>query len=292
MRTKSARRKAGSFFSALLIGVFFGIFLVVCQEIIYQYQLEAQYTEGAQPGSISVSINRVNNPSGAEEGTTGNENEQGAAADKQTVGYQQDSDSGDTLITVGNEIITINFADLKAVNPEFIGWVFIPGTDVSYPVVQGENNFFYLDHVFNKTYSTVGTLFADYRNMAMEDENTIIYGHNFSQYGAMFSKLVYYESQDWYNEHPVIYFLTEKCGYAIEVFSAYEAATTDPVYTLTFYQSADFEDLLNHMEENSMIETSASVTTADKLVTFSTCSNRDSEGRFVVVGKIIPFYND
>ena len=287
-----SKKKKSSFKSALLLGLIFGISLVVCQELAYQYRMQKRYE---QYGPIVTSVPRstaspvlgsvVTRP--LEESAPPQEPD--AEESGVPVGYSYSDDSNDVCIEIGNEEITIDFTALKSENGDFTGWFVIPGTDISYPVVQGTDNAFYLDHVFDGSYNTVGTLFADYRNMMLGDENTIIYGHNFHQFGAMFSKMVYYAHQDYYEEHPVMYYLTEECGYKIEVFSVYEASTFDPVFTLTFVGDKDYGVFLDHVMEMSVVKTVVRVTERDKVMTLSTCSNDYYDRRFVVVGKVSAF---
>ena len=285
------RRKKGSFKRSLLLGLIFGIFMVVCQELAYQYRVQKQYKE---PGHVVTSVPKSTESPAFETPAAVRPEispEQGADVEGSgiPVGYYYSAGSNDVTIDIGTEEITIDFVALTSENSDFTGWFVIPGTDISYPVVQGADNAFYLNHIFNGAYGTVGTLFADCNNVMLEDENTIIYGHNFHQYGTMFSKLLYYEKQDYYEEHPAMYYLTEEGGYKIEIFSVYEASTSDPIYTLSFAGDEEYKVFLDHVAEMSTIRSDTHVTVQDKVITLSTCSNRYSDGRFVVVGKIVAF---
>ena len=292
MRAETGKKKRnGSLRSALLLGVIFGIMLVVCQELIYQYSVLRQYEESnhfvtsvpkpALPAPPLPSAMWLGDPPPEPDA---------AVNDGTPPGYRYLADSNTVFIDIGDAELPIDFAELKSINGDFTGWFVIPGTDISYPVVQGSDNSFYLNHIFDGSYSMVGALFADFRNVMLSDENTIIYGHNFHRFGAMFSKLIYYEGQEYYDAHPVMYYLTEDGGYRIEIFSVYEASTSDPIYTLTFATDAEYAAFLSHVASKSAIVPSVSAaTTQDRVITLSTCSNKDPDGRFVVVGKIVPF---
>lgn len=274
------------------MGLLFGIFLVVCQELAYQYRLQEQYKEaslvtGVPKPTSSPVIDRLMAALRPE--LTPGETDAGAQDSDLPPGYRHSASGNGVTIELGNEALTIDFVALKSANEDFVGWFMIPGTDISYPVVQGQDNSFYLKHIFDGSYGTVGTLFMDCRNVILEDENTMIHGHNFHQYGAMFSKLIYYEKQEYYSEHPVMYYLTQEGGYAIEIFSVYEASTSDAIYTFTFSTDKEYKAFLDHVTEKSAIRTDVKVTAQDKVMTLSTCSNKDSNGRFVVVGKIVAF---
>ena len=75
--------------------------------------------------------------------------------------------------------LKIDFEGLQAVNPDVIAWIDIPGLSISYPVVQGTDNAYYLHHLFTGEYNGSGSIFADWHNQPdFADPNTIVYGHN------------------------------------------------------------------------------------------------------------------
>ena len=75
--------------------------------------------------------------------------------------------------------LKIDFEGLQAVNPDVIAWIDIPGLSISYPVVQGTDNAYYLHHLFTGEYNSSGSIFADWHNQQdFTDPNTIVYGHN------------------------------------------------------------------------------------------------------------------
>ena len=75
--------------------------------------------------------------------------------------------------------LKIDFEGLQAVNPDVIAWIDIPGLSISYPVVQGTDNAYYLHHLFTGEYNSSGSIFADWHNQPdFADPNTIVYGHN------------------------------------------------------------------------------------------------------------------
>lgn len=98
--------------------------------------------------------------------------------------------------------------------------LYIGALDLSYPVVQGEDNQYYLHHTYEKTENFAGTLFADKKNAPdFSDPNTIIYGHNMKN-GTMFGSLKKFKDQAVYNAEPYIWLLTPDVNYQYEIFSA------------------------------------------------------------------------
>lgn len=88
-----------------------------------------------------------------------------------------------------NRYLEIDFAGLKAVNPDVIAWIQIPALDISYPVVQGKDNAYYLHHLFSGESNINGSIFVDCHNQPdFTDQNTIVYGHNMKN-GSMFGTL-------------------------------------------------------------------------------------------------------
>ena len=91
----------------------------------------------------------------------------------------------------------IDLAALQQQNPDTVGWIELPGTDISYPIMQGASNETYLRHTFNKEYLISGSIFMDFRNNKdYSDFNTIIFGHNMRD-GTMFSQLGSYLNDDF-----------------------------------------------------------------------------------------------
>ena len=108
--------------------------------------------------------------------------------------------------------------------PDVKAWLELPGTVIQYPVGPGRDNSYYLKHLYDGTAKKVGCLFIDYENAEdFSDNNTIIYGHNMRD-GSMFSTLVEYKAQAYYDEHPEMYLVTPEGGYVVGCFSAFVAS--------------------------------------------------------------------
>ncbi len=112
---------------------------------------------------------------------------------------------------------------LKEVNEDVLGWLLLPETSLSYPVVQGEDNDYYLNHTWDKTASSVGSIFLECQNSPdMDGFSTIIYGHRMRD-GSMFGILREYKNREFWADHPSIYLLTEKGVGRYDIYAAYEA---------------------------------------------------------------------
>ena len=167
----------------------------------------------------------------------------------------------------------IDFAALSAESADAVGWLWIGGTGISYPVVQGSDNERYLHTAYNGEKSYAGSIFLDSRNAAdLSDANTIVYGHNMKD-RSMFGTLKNYRDQDFADAHRTIYLLTPEGKRRYEVFAVYEAADDDRCYTRTFESAEARENAARRAASRSEIRSDA--TASDRWLTLSTCTAQD-----------------
>lgn len=178
--------------------------------------------------------------------------------------------------------------DLKKINRDYVGWIKIEGTKINYPVVQCIQNLWYLDHDFYRNKSPYGTPFLDANADLKTSQNLVVYAHNMSD-GQMFTDLMQYEDQSFYEEHRFITFL----GKTYEIFAAervdlFEDAAIAVAYTGESYFSQDyFLDFIKEVREKSAIETDVEVNENDRILSLSTCTWAHEDERFVVFAKLI-----
>lgn len=183
--------------------------------------------------------------------------------------------------------IKIDFEKLKSQNEDVIAWIYSEGTEINYPIVQGEDNDYYLRRLLNGKWNIAGTLFIDYRNSSrFNDRNTFVHGHNMLD-GSMFSSLLDYQKQEYYDEHPTIYLLTPDKNYAIEIFAGYKTNVNSSVYILDFSDDA-INNLIKESVEISDFSTKINLQEEDKIITLSTCYSTSGPSRYVVLGKLVP----
>lgn len=187
--------------------------------------------------------------------------------------------------------VEVNFDDLAAINPDVAAWLYSEGTDIDYPVVQ-RNNSYYLNHSFDGKKANRGTLFIHEDNAGdFTDENTCIYGHNMTRTGdgVMFSSLVSYKKQSYYEAHPVMYLLTPHGDYKVEIFASYLIDIFDDRIPMHFGDKADYQSYLDEIRSRSNITTNVEVSPTDRIVTFITCTqDHESTERYLVAGKLVP----
>jgi sortase B len=189
------------------------------------------------------------------------------------------------------EVENIDFNKLINKNPDTIGWIKVLGTDINYPVVQTNNNDFYLTHSFDKSYNKAGWIFADYINKNLKnnelDKNTIIYGHN-RQNNSMFGTLSNVFKEEWLSnkENHYINFSTLNNNMVWEVFSTYIIEKEEYYIQSNFSSNEEYISFLNTIKNRSTYKYDVNISKEDKILTLSTCTNV-GEGRTVLHAKLI-----
>lgn len=177
-----------------------------------------------------------------------------------------------------------DWTSLQTENSDIIAWVYVPGCNISFPVVQGDDNSYYLTHTTKKEYNERGAIFLDYQaNASFSDNNSIIYGHSVEG-GGMFTDLKNYSDQTFFNEHSVFYLLTPNANYECQVMTYAKSNDGSVYYTTAFGGYRD--DVINQMKSNSLYYNDVD-TTDRSFVTLSTCDldyGFNSNRRLILTG--------
>ena len=143
---------------------------------------------------------------------------------------QQTAGPDMTAAPVSEVPITVDFDVLRAQNPDVVGWLYCADTPVNYPIVQGSDNDYYLDHAFDGSEDAGGTLFFDNRNrLSPLDQNLLLYGHRMKD-DSMFGSVIGYTEQSYLEAHPVMYLITEAQSYRVEVYACRTVSANDLSY--------------------------------------------------------------
>lgn len=202
--------------------------------------------------------------------------------------WEESGDEGDTGETGDVEqeeaLQRISFAELKEINEEIIAWIGIPGTKISYPVMQGDDNVYYLNHTFSHKVNSAGSLFMEVLNAEdFSDYHTLIYGHNMKN-GSMFGTLSYYKSPTYLVAHPYIYVDVEEGRLKYQIFSCYETTADSDSYTIGFAPDDVYADYLAKIKGRAAYDTGVEVSQEDQILTLSTCT-RSGQLRYLVHAK-------
>ncbi len=179
----------------------------------------------------------------------------------------------------------IHFEDLKTKNSSTVAWLMVEGTNINYPIVQTDNNDYYLNHSYDYSYSLNGWTFMDYRNHAsMNDSNTVFYGHNLLNKTGFGSLDKIFQNNQ--SDIKIRVLTAEHKMFTYQVFSAYYIDPEVYYIQTNFYGLEDYQEFLNTISGRNIINVDNSVTTFDKIITLSTCTD-DNKGRKVVHAKLI-----
>lgn len=182
--------------------------------------------------------------------------------------------------------IAIDFEQLLTQYPDVVGWLYCEGTPINYPVMQSDDNDYYLRRLPDGTYNTAGSLFADYRCGEIgETNNYIIYGHNMKN-GTMFSSLTKYKSQSYYDEHPVMYLYTPNGDYRIELIAGFVSKPTGDVYSAN-----QTSEQIDNYCSLSTFRSVVAPCSEDSYITLSTCSYEYENARYVIIGRMAQSYS-
>lgn len=178
----------------------------------------------------------------------------------------------------------VNFEELKKINEDVVAWIKIADTTVNYPVVQSEDNEYYLQKDLNKKYSTCGWIFMNFKNNSnFLDRNTTIFGHNIKS-GLMFKDLLKIYRNELGNDVTIeIYTETEKLEFAV-----YSSYMIEPEEYATQVLTTDEqeEEYISKILNRSSITYNIVPTKKDRLITLSTCDN-SGQNRILIHGVYI-----
>lgn len=183
-------------------------------------------------------------------------------------------------LTDDEKAVLTAIAELKEENPDVIGWIKFDNLDLSYPIMQGEDNDYYLSHTFSGESNAAGSIFMEAANSSdFNDSHTIIYGHNMRN-RSMFGSLKSYKTEDFYpgNEYITVY--TPDKVYRYQIFAYYDISMYGEIYNISFVPGDEFQQIIDNMCRRSYYDTGVKPKSMDKILTLSTCSTKGN--RFVV----------
>lgn len=180
----------------------------------------------------------------------------------------------------------INWDDLLGINSDVACWMFIPGTNIDYPVMQEskqDEQFYLYRNIYKKRFVS-GSLFIPKTIDGYIDEHLLVYGHNMKN-DSMFSQLLDYKSKQFYNEHPHIYMYYPDRTEKWTIWSSYNTKENDIIYHSPYERNTDgYENLIKSIDLNKSYSTLVTeCSPSDYILTLSTCDKvGDSSKRYVV----------
>ncbi|MDE7176392.1 MAG: class B sortase [Lachnospiraceae bacterium] len=209
---------------------------------------------------------------------------------KNAVQEENGAEKGETEENISEEMT--GFEALLQINGDLKGWISIPGTVLSLPVVQGKDNTWYLSHDFYGKQDRHGTIFADCgADLSAGEPNLVLYGHHMRD-GSMFGILKEYRGEEFYREHPsfFLYLSNEEREYEImavlrnDIFEG----NGDSFQYYDYKKISDeetFEEYCRILLNNAIYDTGVEAQAGDELVTLCTCDYGSEDQRLLVVGR-------
>ena len=180
----------------------------------------------------------------------------------------------------------VDFEAIAVDCPDIIAWIFIEDTIIDYPVMQGSDNQYYLNHLPNGASNKMGSIFMDCNNTPdFTDDVTYLYGHHMKS-GEMFAILKSYGETSFYEAHRIINIYTPFADYEVEVFAGYIVSASMERPPMRFGDERAFNDYLNMITSRSILKSDVGVSYGDRLVSLVTCNYNVDNGRLILVGKV------
>lgn len=179
--------------------------------------------------------------------------------------------------------LQLDIEALKTMNGDFRGWLYFPVLDISYPVVQGEDNSYYLKHAYDGEKLYAGCIFMDYgASSDWSDRNTFVFGHNMrdgSMFGT-FKKLL--DDTTLCEENPYFYIYTEDWVYTYQIISYYQTKSSSDRY-MVFETDDAYDAYTEWALENSLYKTRVDLSDRPNIVSLSTCYGSAGTSRRIMI---------
>ena len=183
----------------------------------------------------------------------------------------------------------IDFAALQEKNPDIYAWIYIPNTNIEYPVVQSreQDDTYYLNHNAYREKTSAGAIFSEKLNSKdFTDPNTVLYGHNMKN-GTMFRTLRNFMKKDFFDANPNMYIYTPGHILTYEIFSVYRYDDRHILNSFNFSDKTVYAEYLEYATNPTSVirnvREGVEVTADDTILTLSTCMN-NGKNRLLVQG--------
>lgn len=174
---------------------------------------------------------------------------------------------------------------LREVNPDVVGWIYLPNSQVNYPIVQGEDNQYYLEHTWDNKKNIAGSIFLEATNSAdLSDCRSILYGHNMKNM-SMFAILHHYAGIWYVQTFPYVYLVTDEGVLRYEIYSTYNASVDSKTYALNL-DRRHMASFIQMTLDESELDLGITPADTDRILTLSTCTG-NYETRRVVHARLV-----
>lgn len=189
----------------------------------------------------------------------------------------------DTLTDNVRQSLIDSAQAMNGTYPDVVGWLYIPDTPINYPIMQRDDNDFYLHHAYDGSSLKSGSIFLDYRceNRFINPIN-IVYGHNMRN-GSMFAGLLKFSDSAYFVSHRYGWLSTPEAVYRVDFFSCAKADMYDELYD----GSMPVSQWIPHIADRSAVFRDADFSENDRFISLSTCSYEFENARTILTGKLV-----
>lgn len=180
-----------------------------------------------------------------------------------------------------------SFSELQALNPEVFSWLTVYGTNIDYPMAQGEDNMKYVNTNAEGNYSLSGSIFLDCSNQKdFSDFNSIIYGHHMEKQ-TMFGELGLFAENSYFDARPYGNLYYDGKNHGLEFFAFLHIDAYDATVFISGIQGKEAQQqYLENLLEKAAFTREIGVTVEDRIVLLGTCSSESTNGRDILAARI------
>ena len=177
--------------------------------------------------------------------------------------------------------------DLKKLNPDVKAWIQVPKTNIDYPVVQGQDDMEYINKNVYGEFELSGAIFLSCLNKDdFSDPYNLVYGHNMKN-GGMFADVADFTNKEYFETHQKGKLYLTDATRKIRFFACMKVTAADAkIYHPDGYRKENLKDLLDYIQANAVQYRDVNVADENSLIALSTCSEAETNGRIVLIGKL------
>ena len=177
--------------------------------------------------------------------------------------------------------------DLKKLNPDVKAWIQVPKTNIDYPVVQGQDDMEYINKNVYGEFELSGAIFLSCLNKDdFSDPYNLVYGHNMKN-GGMFADVADFTNKEYFETHQKGKLYLTDATRKIRFFACMKVTAADAkIFHPDGYRKENLKDLLDYIQANAVQYRDVNVADENSLIALSTCSEAETNGRVVLIGKL------
>lgn len=197
------------------------------------------------------------------------------------------------------DVPEVDFNTLWETNIDICAWIYVPGTQVNYPILRNNQatdpyDNYYLQHTVDKKEGLPGAIYMEPCNIPdFSDKNTVLYGHHMKN-GSMFASLDSYLDADFLEENPYVYIVTPEKNMVYQIFGAVIYDNRHIMRSYDFSDDVSYQSFLNSLvtneNETDVLREDVEVTIQDRIITMSTCVKNQDDKRLLVEAVLVDEY--